>query len=146
MSVIKLRESMVAYRVLVALYKAEGHQMNVLDLIVALNTVEPMKPTKLTHRCWNILGENMVAIIGSQWMLMSAGVAEVESRGGVGTPLVAEWVGVAAAPRTIQKSMASKVLSTKGMYASVRPDGLTFKSEPSLMGATRKLPSGDILV
>ena len=29
--------------------------------------------------------------------------------------------------------------------ANVRPEGLLYRNEPSLMGATRKLPSGEIV-
>ena len=51
-----------------------------------------------------------------------------------------------AAPRTIQNgSNLGQVLNLGNMFASVRPDGLTFRSEPSLMGATRKLPTGEIV-
>ncbi|MFZ6801947.1 hypothetical protein [Undibacterium sp. Di24W] len=38
-----------------------------------------------------------------------------------------------------------KPLKQPDWRAMVRPDGLTYRNEPSLMGTTRKLPNGEIV-
>ncbi len=51
-----------------------------------------------------------------------------------------------AVPSPIAKSpYAMKPAKLPDWRVNVRPDGLTYRNEPSLMGTTRKLPSGEIV-
>ncbi len=51
-----------------------------------------------------------------------------------------------AVPVQVAKSSYSmKPANLPDWRANVRPDGLTYRNEPSLMGTTRKLPNGEIV-
>ncbi|GGX01530.1 hypothetical protein [Undibacterium macrobrachii] len=53
--------------------------------------------------------------------------------------------GNAVVPVHVGGAYAMRPLVLGNMYANVRPDGLTYRCEPSLMGSTRKLPSGEVV-
>jgi hypothetical protein len=140
---------MLAFRVLAALYAVDGYVLEESVLAKQVADGKPLCPSALRNRCWQIFTENMVVASGSRWILLTAGVAEVEAHlkvvGPAKSPAVSV-VGQVALPRTIQNGVtSSRPLSLAGIYANVRPDGITFRDEPSLMGSTRKLPSGEVL-
>ena len=138
-----VREGTLAHRVLVILHALPDRKMTALALVTALN-VKKLTPNKLESRCWQIISLNLVFLNGTNWVLMSAGAAVVKGHpvAPVGLPAPA----IAAVSRSIQNGVTSaKPLSMAGIYANVRAEGLTFKTEPSLMGLTRKLPSGEVI-
>jgi hypothetical protein len=151
-----LRAKMLAFRVLAALHAATGQELDESDLIALVAEGKALSPSALRMRCWQIFSANMVVISGTRWVLLTAGVAAVELHLGSAervsafpsAPLLsaAKFVGQVALPRTIQNGVTSaRPLSLAAVYANVRPDGVTFRSEPSLMGSTRKLPNGEVI-
>lgn len=50
-----------------------------------------------------------------------------------------------ALPRTVVSSAFVKKPSLSNIFAHIRPDGLEYRSIPSLMGKTRKLITGEVV-
>ena len=50
-----------------------------------------------------------------------------------------------AAPRTLVKPAANYTPNLPKIFSHIRPDGLEYRNIPSLMGNTRKLPSGEVV-
>jgi hypothetical protein len=142
-----LRTTMLAFRVLVALHAAKAQELDESDLIPLVAEDKRISPSALRTRCWQLFSEGMVATSGSRWILLTAGIAAVESNlASMSVAKAPAFVGQVALPRTIQNGVTStKPLSLAAVYANVRPDGVTFRSEPSLMGSTRKLPNGEVI-
>lgn len=139
-----LRQDSLAYKVMVLLHSLPSRQVHVLDLIRSLASEEHLTHSKIGERCRSAITKNYLMIDGKlNWKLTSRGAAVVESM----LPDQADAIPLQkAAPRTIHNSCASsKPFSMAGVYKNVRADGLLFLDEPSLMGVTRKLPSGEVV-
>lgn len=52
---------------------------------------------------------------------------------------------VPVTPRRVVNVLHRKPLAAANLFANVRPDGLTYREIPSLMGSQRKLPSGEVV-
>lgn len=58
---------------------------------------------------------------------------------------LASFAAPALPVQVIQPTYKMKPAKLPDWRAHVRPDGLTYRNEPSLMGSTRKLPSGEVV-
>jgi hypothetical protein len=154
MSAIKLRPTMLAFRVLAALHAADGYALDEAALIAQVAGETRLSSSAIRGRSWQIIAANMVVVRDGRWLLLTAGVTAIESRAGAADALllvtptvVPKPVGQVALPRTIQNGVTSaRPLASSRAFVHVRPDGLTFRAEPSLMGATRRLRSGEVVL
>lgn len=58
---------------------------------------------------------------------------------------LADFVLPVVPVQVAKSSYSMKPVNLPDWRANVRPDGLTYRNEPSLMGTTRKLPSGEVV-
>ena len=86
-----------------------------------------------------VIAYSLATVIDGVFTATLKGKNMVAAHHGHPLPVAEKYVGQIAGPRMVQKSTAWRPLSTANIYAQVRPDGLTFKSEPSLMGGQRVL-------